>query len=155
MARQTKIEIDGLDLDGISFAEAQGLAKVFQAYADECPGEEISEIAFNEQTGDVYIALINQVDIVSSFGQPVRYEYVDLMNDEVYEFDSYDIALEQAEAINPPYDEDDPDSIFEHWMNDGNVEEIEPGVFATQDAQWRNRIVGLKALRKYFDKEFS
>jgi hypothetical protein len=153
MATFSRIEIDNLDFSGISFAEAQGLAKVFQAYADNCPGEEISEIAFNDQTGDVYIALINQIDIVSSFGQPVRYEYVDIMNDEVEEFDDYDLALETAEALDPSYDEVDADE-FEEWMNDGNVEEIEPGVFATQDAQWRNRIKGMDALRKYYNKEF-
>jgi hypothetical protein len=152
----TKIEIDGLDFSGISFAEAQGLAKVFQAYADNCPGEEISEIAFNDQTGDVYIALINQIDIVSSFGQPVNYAYIDLMNDEVFEFSDYDIALEQVEALNPPYDEDMTDEErFELWFKDGNVHEIEPDVYTTQDAQWTNRIKGMPALKRYFKKEFS
>jgi hypothetical protein len=149
----TSIKIEGLNYDGISFAEAQGLANVFQAYAENCLGEEIDHIAFNDQTGDIYIALENEIDIVSSFGQPVHYMYIDLMNDEVIEFDDYETALEQVEALNPSYDEVDVDD-FEEWINDGNVEEIEPNVFATQDAQWRNRIKGMDALRKYYNKEF-
>jgi hypothetical protein len=97
--------------------------------------------------------LENEIDIVSSFGQPVHYMYIDLMNDEVIEFDDYETALEQVEALNPSYDEVDADD-FEEWMNDGNVEEIEPNVYATQDAQWKNRIKGIDALRKYYNKEF-
>ena len=44
------------------------------------------------------------------------------------------------------------ESFFE-WMNDGNVIKFADG-YATQDAQYRNRLKTLKDLYKYFLKEF-
>jgi hypothetical protein len=57
----------------IAFCEAQGLAKVFQAYADNCAGEDILEVDFNPNSGYVYIALENGVTIGSMLGQEVEY----------------------------------------------------------------------------------
>lgn len=44
------------------------------------------------------------------------------------------------------------ESFFE-WMNDGNVIHFANG-YATQDAQYCNRLKTLKDLFKYFLKEF-
>jgi hypothetical protein len=43
---------------------------------------------------------------------------------------------------------------FDAWFEDGNVEEVEKGVYATQDYQWNNRIKGKEALKKFFAKEY-
>jgi hypothetical protein len=43
---------------------------------------------------------------------------------------------------------------FKEWMNDGNVVKIN-GTFRTQDAQYKNRIADMKALKAYYIKEFS
>lgn len=43
---------------------------------------------------------------------------------------------------------------FKEWIEDGNVVEIEKDVFTTQCCQYRNRIVGLVNLYKYFLREF-
>ena len=43
---------------------------------------------------------------------------------------------------------------FDAWFEDGNVYEIEDGVYATQDYQWNNRIKGKEALKKFFAKEY-
>lgn len=42
---------------------------------------------------------------------------------------------------------------FFKWMKDGNTILFSDG-YATQDAQWKNRIIGLPNLYKYFLKEF-
>jgi hypothetical protein len=131
MARRDQIEIYGVSKDGLAVAEAWGLSNVFLAYADNCAGEDIMEIGFNPHSGYVYIALENGISIASSFGQQVEYIISDIMNDEEYFFDDYEMALEQLEAWNPSYDE-----------------------YATQDAQFRNRIKGIDALKKYYNKEF-
>jgi hypothetical protein len=73
-------------------------------------------------------------------------------SDDFYElFDDLEYLLSES---NDDDDDDDLDEDFEDWIDDGNVEEIEPGVFATQDAQWQNKIVGMDALKNYFIKEF-
>jgi len=43
---------------------------------------------------------------------------------------------------------------FQDWFKDGNVIEVKTDIYSTQDAQWRNRIVGIKNLYRYFIKEF-
>jgi hypothetical protein len=73
MNTQTQsLTIYGLN-ESIAFCEAQGLAKVFQAYADNCAGEDIIEVGFNPNSGYVYIALENGVTIGSMLGQEVEY----------------------------------------------------------------------------------
>jgi hypothetical protein len=152
MASRDKLEIYGVSNQGLAVAEAWGLSNVFLAYADNCAGEDINEIGFNSMSGYVYIALENGIQIASAFGQQVEYIISDIMNDEEFFFDDYETALEQLEAFDPSYDEVGDD--FWDWFDDGNVEEIEPNVYATQDAQFRNRIKGMDALRKYYNKEF-
>ena len=43
---------------------------------------------------------------------------------------------------------------FKLWIEDGNVIEIEKGVYTTQCAQYRNRLKGKSELYKYFLKEY-
>lgn len=78
--------------DSISFCEAQGIAKVMQAYADNCPGEYIMEIFFNDNSGFVYIALENGISIRSQFGMDVQYLVTDFDNGEEWFYDTYDEA---------------------------------------------------------------
>jgi len=154
MARTEKLEIFGLSNDYIAYAEAMGLSKVFEAYAENsAEADAIMEIGFNPNSGYVYIALENGVSICSMLGRNVEYLVSDLNNGEEYFFDTYDEALDNLDFINDGFDDDFEDE-FDIWVSDGNVEEIEPGVYATQDAQWKNRIKGMENLKKYFQKEF-
>ena len=154
MARTEKLEIFGLSNDYIAYAEAMGLSKVFEAYAENsAEADAIMEIGFNPNSGYVYIALENGVSICSMLGRYVEYLVSDLNNGEEYFFDTYDEALDNLDFINDGFDDDFEDE-FDIWVSDGNVEEIEPGVYATQDAQWKNRIKGMENLKKYFQKEF-
>lgn len=153
MARRDQIEIYGVSKDGLAVAEAWGLSNVFLAYADNCAGEDIMEIGFNPHSGYVYIALENGITLGSSFGQQVEFIISDIMNDDEFFFDTYEEALDNIEMLNDG-DQDDFEDEFDIWVSDGNVEEIEPGVYATQDAQWKNRIKGMENLKKYFKKEF-
>lgn len=50
--------------------------------------------------------------------------------------------------------DEEQESSFKEWMDDGNVVEFEKGVYSTQDAQYSNRLKGMDELRKYFRKEF-
>lgn len=43
---------------------------------------------------------------------------------------------------------------FDEWWADGNVIENQDGTFSTQDAQYSNKINGLKELKQYFYREF-
>ena len=85
----------------ISFAycEAKGLSNVFKAYADECSGQTISEIGFNSNTGYVYIALDDSIQICSAFGREVEYLVTNFENGEETFFESYDEALKFLETL--------------------------------------------------------
>ena len=78
--------------DSISFCEAQGIAKVMQAYADNCPGEYIMGIGFNSNSGYIYIALENSISICSQFGKEVEYLVTDFEDGSEYFLDTYDEA---------------------------------------------------------------
>ena len=103
MARQEKIEIYGLSTDGVAYAEAQGLANCWGAYAEECAGEYIMEVGFNPNSGYVYIALENGVSICSMLGRGVEFLISDIMNGEEEFFDDYQEALDSASRY---YEED-------------------------------------------------
>ena len=78
----------------IPYCEAQGLAKVFQAYADHSTNEEIMDegIGFNENSGYVYIALENGICIASCLGQDVVYIMTNFDTGHEEFFDSYEEA---------------------------------------------------------------
>ena len=84
--------------DVIPYCEAQGLAKVFQAYADHCTNESIFEIGFNENSGYVYIALDGlNITICSMLGRDVEYLVTNFDNGEETFFDTYEEALRLTE----------------------------------------------------------
>mgnify|MGYP007096790070 CR=1 FL=1 len=92
MKTKTQIEIYGLSTDGIAYCEAEGLSKVFAAYANECSGEYIMEVGFNPNSGYVYIALENEISICSMLGRDVEYLTTDFETGEEHFFDSYEEA---------------------------------------------------------------
>lgn len=73
----------------IAFCEAQGLAVCFQAYAENCPGEDIFSIGFNPNSGYVYIALENGVQICSMLGRSVEFIITNFETGEEIFLDSY------------------------------------------------------------------
>ncbi len=86
------MEIQGLK-ESIAFCEAQGLGKCFQAYADNCAGEDIMEVGFNPNSGYTYIALENGVSICSMLGREVEYLVTNFENGDETFFKSYEQAI--------------------------------------------------------------
>lgn len=80
--------------ESIAFCEAQGLALCFQAYADNCAGESIFEIGFNPNSGYVYIALENDIQICSCLGREVWFMVSSIESGSEDFFTSYQKALE-------------------------------------------------------------
>jgi len=80
------------NLNNPAFCEAMGLSNVFKAYAEECSREDIMEIGFNPNSGYVYIALENGIQIASCMGQRVEYITVDFETGEESFFDNYTLA---------------------------------------------------------------
>ena len=85
------IEIHGVS-DSIASCEAQGLANCLQAYADNCAGEYIEFIGFNPNSGYVYIALGNGVQICSMLGREVEYLVTDFESGEETFFNDYTLT---------------------------------------------------------------
>ena len=86
------LQIHGIsEFYGPAYCEAQGLAKVFQAYADHCVNECIMDggIGFNENSGIVYISLENGVTICSMLGNDVEYMVSNFDTGNEYFFDTY------------------------------------------------------------------
>lgn len=90
---KNSLTINGLS-ETISYCEAQGLAVCFQAYANECSGEYIMEVGFNENSGYVYIALENGISICSAFGRCVEYLVTDFEDGEEHFFNYYQQAID-------------------------------------------------------------
>jgi hypothetical protein len=90
------LQIHGIsEFYGPAYCEAQGLSKVFQAYADHCVNDCIMDggIGFNENSGYVYIALENGVSICSMLGNDVEYLVTNYDNGEEHFFNTYDEAI--------------------------------------------------------------
>lgn len=85
------MEIHGLD--SIAFCEAKGLSICFEAYANNCPGEDIMQIGFNPNSGYVYIALENGVSICSMLGRDVEFLVTDFEDGQEFFFENYDEAI--------------------------------------------------------------
>jgi len=84
----------------LAYCEAQGLAKCFQAYADNAFNESIFEIGFNENSGYTYIVLeLTNITICSLMGNDVEYLVTNFDNGEELFFNTYDEALEQLNTI--------------------------------------------------------
>jgi len=92
MYTKNQLQINGLSQDRIAYCEAEGLSKVFAAYASECVVEYINEIGFNPNSGYVYIALENGITICSMLGRDVEYLVTDFKDGEEHFFDEYSQA---------------------------------------------------------------
>lgn len=88
-----------VNLEQPAYCEAQGLAKVHQAYADDCHREEIMEIGFNANSGYVYIALENGISICSMLGQEVEYIVTDFEDGTEYFLSTYKEAEDQLNEL--------------------------------------------------------
>lgn len=86
------IEITGIS-NSIAHCEAKGFGKIFQAYANECPNEEIMAIGFNPHSGYVYIALENGVSLCSCMGHQVDFLVTNFYNGEETFYETYKEAL--------------------------------------------------------------
>jgi|TARA_R110000787_G_scaffold72358_1_gene161424 hypothetical protein len=82
------------NLQSPAYLEAKGLSKVWEAYAEECASEEIMEVGFNPNSGYVYIALENGIQICSSFGQSVEYITFDPTGENEMFFDNFQDIVE-------------------------------------------------------------
>jgi len=82
------------NLQSPAYLEAKGLSKVWEAYAEECASEEIMEIGFNPNSGYVYIALENGIQICSAFGQSVEYITFDPTGENEMFFDDFQDIVE-------------------------------------------------------------
>jgi hypothetical protein len=76
--------------NSFAYLEAKGLSKVWQAYANYFSNEIIIESGFNPNSGYVYLALDNGVQIASAFGQDVEFITYDFDQIEELFFDSYE-----------------------------------------------------------------
>ena len=92
------IEINGL-CENISFCEAQGLAKIFQAYADNCSGDDIMAVGFNANSGYTYIALENGISICSMLGSEAEFLVTNFEDGEETFFDSFEEAVNFNESL--------------------------------------------------------
>lgn len=98
--KQQILEIFGIG-DNICACEAIGLSKVFAAYAEHATGEAISYsgVGFNPNSGYVYIALENGVQICSCLGNDVEYLVNNFETGEESFFNSYHEALQALESL--------------------------------------------------------
>jgi len=85
------MEIIGLN-ESIAYCEAKGLAECLNAYAENCSGESILAIGFNENSGYTYITLENGITIRSMLGREVEYSIEDFWTDYEVSFDTYEEA---------------------------------------------------------------
>jgi len=92
------LEINNLE-NNVAYCEAMGLSKCFAAYADNCAGDDILEIGFNENSGYTYIALESGITICSMLGNDVEYiVYADGEGTENF-FSNYKEATEFSYTI--------------------------------------------------------
>jgi hypothetical protein len=70
--------------------------------------------------------------------------------------------IDQVKNFGNPLNEDKPvkewteeiQKGFDEWMLDDNVIKRPDGTYTTQDAQYRNRLIDLNALKQYYMREF-
>jgi hypothetical protein len=74
--------------------DIQSIDIVIKAYKKYANGEDIEFSGFNNQSGYVYIALSNGVQIISSFGQEVEFLINDYQTEDEIFLDTYTEALE-------------------------------------------------------------
>ena len=93
------------DLNVMGSLDKQSMLKVIEAYGlltesyfySEIP--DVFETGFNINTGYVYIALENDIQICSNFGKSVEYLVTDFDTGEEYFFDDYDEAEKKLDEL--------------------------------------------------------
>lgn len=88
------------NLESPAYCEAMGLSKVFKAYAENCSREDIMEVGFNANSGYVYIALENGIQIACCMGQDVEFIVTEFETGEEFFLETYDEAVKQLEQVN-------------------------------------------------------
>jgi hypothetical protein len=96
---ENHLKIYGFTHNSIASLDAQSLSNVFAAYAENCAGEEIMEIGFNQNSGYVYIALENGIQIASCFGRNVVFVTTDFNDGEEYFAGTYEVALDNLAKL--------------------------------------------------------
>lgn len=91
--------MQNLDLTKLGSSDLLSLEIVIREYNNNARGEEIMETNFNTESGYVYIALENGIQIASSFGQDVEYIIFDFESGAEYYFDTYTEALDRQFEI--------------------------------------------------------
>ena len=92
-----------VNLENPAYSEAKSLSIVWDAYARSCPREDIFEVGFNNNSGNVYIALETNITLVSSFGQDVEYLVTDFETGEEQFFETFYKAQKHLEKIEQEY----------------------------------------------------
>ena len=87
------------NLENPAYCEAKGLSKVFGAYADNCPREDIMAVGFNARRGYVYIALESKISICSMLGGDVEYLVTDFEDGTEYFLETYTEAEKQLNEL--------------------------------------------------------
>jgi hypothetical protein len=80
-------------INDLGTSDYESWVLVQKAHLKNAYNEEIMECGFNKQTGYVYIALENGIQIASCFGQNVEYIKYNYKTDEELFYDEYTEAL--------------------------------------------------------------
>lgn len=91
--------MQNLDLSKLGSSDLLSLEVVVREYNNNARGEEIMETGFNSDSGYVYIALENGIQIASSFGQDVEYIIFDAETGNEQFFETYTEALDRQFEI--------------------------------------------------------
>lgn len=91
--------MQNLDLTKLGSSDLLSSEIVIREYNNNARGEEIMETNFNAESGYVYIALENGIQIASSFGQDVEYIIFDFETGEEHFYDTYTEALDRQFKI--------------------------------------------------------
>jgi len=92
-----------INLENPAYLEAKSLSKLWESYAENCSKEDIFEVGFNSNSGYVYIALENNITLVSSFGQDVEYLVTDFETGEETFFETIEEAYYNLDKIEEQY----------------------------------------------------
>jgi len=78
----------------LGLSDLESYILCLQAYQSECYGEDIMEVGFNKNSGYVYIALENGIQIASCVGNDVCYIVNDWETGEENFYSTYEKALQ-------------------------------------------------------------
>lgn len=89
----------GKFMSKLGSSDFRSFVKVQNAYLNNCFGEEIMDIGFNNMSGYVYIALENGVQLASCFGNDVEFIVTDYEDGKETFCHSYQKALNKLSTI--------------------------------------------------------